>query len=157
MSYVTCVKLCCLSVNVNIRKKTTIFIGNCKINYLVVDSLTFDFVNEISRYKSSKMVDLSSPKAQEIYALIKENKIVIFSKTYCPYCDLAKECFDKIGVPYLAVELNKRGDGNEVQSILSQMTGARTVPRVFVKEKCIGGGTDVESLLHSGELAKIVA
>lgn len=32
-----------------------------------------------------------SPKAVLVKDLIKSDKVVIFSKTYCPYCKLAKE------------------------------------------------------------------
>lgn len=34
------------------------------------------------------------------------------------------------------------------------MTGAETVPRVFLDGKCIGGGDDTEKLEKSGELEK---
>lgn len=39
----------------------------------------------------------------------------------------------------------------------SKMTGARTVPRVFVNGKCIGGGDDTAALAASGRLAKMLA
>ncbi|XP_057655671.1 uncharacterized protein LOC130893494 isoform X1 [Diorhabda carinulata] len=107
---------------------------------------------------STKMaVDLSSPKAQEVMAIIKKDKIVIFSKTYCPYCKMAKQVFDQMGVSYTTIELENREDGDEIQSILGEMTGARTVPRVFVNEKCLGGGSDVKALYSKGELQKIIA
>lgn len=56
---------------------------------------------------------------------------------------------------YLAIELNERDDGDEIQSILGEMTGARTVPRVFVNGVCLGGGTDVKKLYENGELQKM--
>ncbi|XP_072395712.1 uncharacterized protein Grx1 isoform X1 [Diabrotica undecimpunctata] len=106
---------------------------------------------------SSKMaVDMSSPKAKEVLAIIKKDKVVIFSKTYCPYCQMAKQVFDDLGVPYTSIELEVRDDGDEVQTILGQITGGRTVPRVFVNEKFIGGGTDVKALYEKGELQKLV-
>ena len=43
---------------------------------------------------------------------------------------------------------------NEYQDILKEITGARSVPRVFLDGKFIGGGDDVEKLFKSGELAK---
>lgn len=55
---------------------------------------------------------------------------------------------------YTAIELDERDDGDEIQSILGDLTGARTVPRVFVKGVCLGGGTDVKKLYESGELQK---
>lgn len=40
---------------------------------------------------SSKMVDMASPKAAMVKDLIGSDVVVIFSKSYCPYCNLAKE------------------------------------------------------------------
>jgi glutaredoxin 3 len=37
------------------------------------------------------------------------------------------------------------------------MTGARSVPRVFVDGNFIGGGTDVKKLYETGALAKMLA
>jgi len=88
--------------------------------------------------------------------LIKQNKIVIFSKVTCPYCVNAKRCFDKLKVQYTAIELNSHPQGALVQDILCEMTGARTVPRVFVNGSCIGGGTETENLYRSGDLQKML-
>ena len=40
---------------------------------------------------------------------------------------MAKRTFDDIGAAYKAVELDKRDDGKDVQSLLQDMTGATTV------------------------------
>ncbi|KAL0099603.1 hypothetical protein PUN28_019786 [Cardiocondyla obscurior] len=85
---------------------------------------------------------------------IAKNAIVIFSKTYCPYCKMAKQVFDSLKKTYITVELDDREDAQEIQDVLGQLTGARTVPRVFVNGECLGGGTDVKKLYESGELEK---
>ncbi|XP_003491196.1 glutaredoxin-C4-like [Bombus vosnesenskii] len=91
----------------------------------------------------------------QVHEFIGSHSIVIFSKTTCPYCKMAKQVFDKMNKKYLAIELNERDDGDEIQSILGEMTGARTVPRVFVNGVCLGGGTDVKKLYENGELQKM--
>ncbi|XP_066259962.1 uncharacterized protein [Euwallacea similis] len=100
---------------------------------------------------------MSSSKISEVKNLIISDKVVIFSKTTCPYCKLAKEVFDKLKEKYTVVELDKRDDGDEIQSILGDITGAKTVPRVFVKGNCVGGGSDVKSLFENGKLQTLVA
>lgn len=62
--------------------------------------------------------------------------------------------FDKINKNYTAIELDKRDDGDEIQTILGTITGAKTVPRVFVNGECLGGGSDVKALYEKGELQK---
>lgn len=64
------------------------------------------------------------------------------------------QVFDKLKKTYTAIELDQRDDGDEIQNVLGAMTGARSVPRVFVKGECLGGGTDVKKLYEDGELEK---
>jgi len=92
-----------------------------------------------------------------IEALIKDNPIVVFSKTYCPYALKAKSTLDKIVKgKYLVVELNGHPQMEQIQSILGEMTGGSTVPRVFIHGKCIGGGDDTARLYDSGELQSMI-
>ena len=59
---------------------------------------------------------------------IKDNKVVVFSKTYCPYCKKAKEALSSTGLKdYALVELDERNDGDEIQDILKGITGGRSV------------------------------
>ncbi|XP_062867231.1 glutaredoxin-1 [Trichomycterus rosablanca] len=94
--------------------------------------------------------------AQEfVKAQIKGNKVVVFQKPSCPYCTLAKDVLSKYkfkpGLLEL-IDINGRQDTADIQDYLQQITGARTVPRVFIGEECIGGGSDVEALHKSGTL-----
>ncbi|XP_022917068.1 uncharacterized protein [Onthophagus taurus] len=95
---------------------------------------------------------MSTPTYVFVKDVIKSDKIVIFSKSYCPYCKLAKDVFDKINKKYTAIELDMRQDANDIQNVLEEITGARTVPRVFVNGECLGGGSDVKALYESGKL-----
>ncbi|KAJ3232377.1 hypothetical protein HDU81_003015 [Chytriomyces hyalinus] len=70
---------------------------------------------------------------------IASSKVVVFSKTYCPYCSKAKALLDSLGAQYEAIELDKRADGSQIQAYLAEKTGQRTVPNVFISGKQIGG------------------
>lgn len=59
--------------------------------------------------------------------MVSQNCVVIFSKTTCPYCKMAKNVFSEIGATYKVVELDEHNDGRRLQEALAQMTGARTV------------------------------
>lgn len=59
-----------------------------------------------------------------------------------PYCTKAKSVLGKYSIDPLkldVIELEKRPDCDEIQSYLREITGASSVPRVFVGGKCIGG------------------
>ncbi len=47
-------------------------------------------------------------------------------------------------------------DCNAIQDYLLSITGARSVPRVFINGKCIGGGSEVRSLNDSGKLVPML-
>jgi glutaredoxin 3 len=71
------------------------------------------------------------------------------------YLNYRFQQFQKLNVPFLAIEIENRPDCNEIQDVLNELTGARSVPRVFVNEKFIGGGTDVKKLYENGQLEKM--
>ncbi|XP_069087203.1 glutaredoxin 2 [Pleurodeles waltl] len=87
---------------------------------------------------------------------ISHNCVVIFSKTSCPFCTMAKNVFSDLNVAYTVIELDMQENGNQLQAVLHQMTGDRTVPRVFVNGTCIGGGTDTRKLHQQGKLLPLV-
>ncbi|KAJ7800091.1 hypothetical protein B0H13DRAFT_2165289 [Mycena leptocephala] len=63
-------------------------------------------------------------------SLSSENKIMIFSKSHCPYCKRAKALFAKEFPDEKPVvfELDAREDGPAIQGYLADKTGQRTVP-----------------------------
>ncbi|KAK7085920.1 Glutaredoxin-2, mitochondrial, partial [Halocaridina rubra] len=71
-------------------------------------------------------VDMNGPVAEMVRERIKENCVVIFSKTYCPYCKMAKKAFNDLGISYQVYEIDKEKDGATVQDVLDTMTGQRT-------------------------------
>ncbi|XP_068098758.1 glutaredoxin 2 isoform X1 [Hyperolius riggenbachi] len=91
-----------------------------------------------------------------IQEAVSNNCVVIYSKSTCPYCKMAKDAFDDINVTYKAIELDQIENGSELRSALHQMTGANTVPRVFVNGTCIGGGTETRNLNQEGKLIQLV-
>ncbi|KAK7888863.1 hypothetical protein WMY93_024423 [Mugilogobius chulae] len=93
---------------------------------------------------------------QYVQEVVSQNCVVIFSKTTCPYCKMAKNVFNEIGANYKVIELDQHNDGRKLQDALAQMTGARTVPRVFINGNCIGGGSDTRQLHQQGKLLPMI-
>ena len=48
------------------------------------------------------------------------------------------------------------GDGDAIMDYLLSITGARTVPRVFIGGKFIGGGTETRGLHQEGKLVPLL-
>ncbi|KAK0420895.1 hypothetical protein QR680_014950 [Steinernema hermaphroditum] len=87
---------------------------------------------------------------------INTNKIVIFSKTYCPFCRKAKVALSNYQPAYVAIELDEHKRGDAIQFNLHKITGVRTVPQVFINGQFIGGGDDTVAAHHSGKLASLL-
>lgn len=91
-----------------------------------------------------------------VESLVSENHVVVFSKSWCPYCNQAKKALTDQGAKFLAVEIDEREEENEIQNYMQTVTGARTVPRIFIGGKFVGGCDDVLGMSSSGELEKLL-
>ena len=91
----------------------------------------------------------------KINEIVATEKAVIFSKTTCPYCDKAKRAFAACNASPRVIELDNLPDMGQYQDALQKITGARSVPRVFIGGKFIGGGDDTAALAASGELKRL--
>ena len=92
----------------------------------------------------------------QIKATVETNKVVVYSKSWCPFCAKTKSLFDSMGVEYTAVELDQLDEGEAMQAALLGLTQQRTVPNVFVAGKHLGGNDDTQRAAKSGELAKML-
>ncbi|KAJ7332370.1 hypothetical protein JRQ81_014550 [Phrynocephalus forsythii] len=106
---------------------------------------------------TSTATDLSNTSAaNHIKETISDNCVVIFSKTSCSYCKMAKKLFRDMNVNYTAVELDMYENGSQFQDVLHQMTGGRTVPRIFINGTFVGGASDTQRLHREGKLLPLV-
>ncbi|RWS31824.1 glutaredoxin-2-like protein, partial [Leptotrombidium deliense] len=58
---------------------------------------------------------------------------------------------------YEVIELEKRPDCSQIQSYLKTLTGASTVPRIFVCGKSVGGCDDLVKLHESGQFREMLS
>mmetsp|Transcript_1379 Transcript_1379/g.1464 ORF Transcript_1379/g.1464 Transcript_1379/m.1464 type:complete len:100 (+) Transcript_1379:225-524(+) len=92
----------------------------------------------------------------EIDNLIGENKVMVFSKSYCPYCTRAKEAIRAQGVSYHAIELDKIPNGDKIQEELLSKTGQRTVPNIFVGGTHVGGCDKTLEAIGNGNFQRLL-
>lgn len=99
----------------------------------------------------------------ETQSLLASAPVVVFSKSYCPYCKSTKQLLASLGLDqkldgakYKVLELDQQETGPAVQDALERLTGQRTVPNVFVGGKHIGGNSDLQALHRRGQLADML-
>ncbi|KAF9885485.1 hypothetical protein FE257_012812 [Aspergillus nanangensis] len=78
--------------------------------------------------------------------IIDENAVAVFSKSHCPYCKASKSLLTELGAKMNVVELDKIDDGAALQAALLEISGQRTVPNIFIKQKHIGGNSDLQAI-----------
>jgi len=95
--------------------------------------------------------------AEKFKSLVQENNVMIFSATYCSYCDVAKRTLDGLGTQYGTLEVNKAEDGDMMMNVVSAVTGNRMVPAIFICGKLVpGGGSGLKHLATTGQLTEIL-
>ncbi|CAE7733266.1 Glrx [Symbiodinium sp. KB8] len=105
-------------------------------------------------------VGLANPELQELENRITQSKVFVVSKQWCPFCQRLKSVLGDIGVAAEVLELedmNKKPlvkDEAAVLDYMQQRTGARSVPRLFIAGKFVGGCDDAVTMASSGELQK---
>mmetsp|Transcript_25383 Transcript_25383/g.65593 ORF Transcript_25383/g.65593 Transcript_25383/m.65593 type:complete len:141 (+) Transcript_25383:23-445(+) len=115
---------------------------------------------EVSKSKTVTGRDVSSrtnDTAVMIDQMIADNEVVVFSKSYCPFCAETKELFQSMGAKAKVVELDAIPNGHLVQAALQQKTRQRTVPNVFVRGAHLGGNDDTQAAYRAGRLTTMLA
>ncbi len=80
-------------------------------------------------------------------------KVTVYTKENCPFCVRAKRLLEKKGVAYEEVNVEGRDD---LRIWLSETTGQKTVPQIFVGDRSLGGFSDVDALDREGKLDPIL-
>ena len=80
--------------------------------------------------------------------------VIVYSTTWCPWCDRAKALLRARGIAYDDVNIETQPDFRQK---LVELTGGYTVPQIVIGEKPIGGFRELRALDASGELADLLA
>lgn len=79
-------------------------------------------------------------------------EIIIYATPICPYCVRAKALFDKLGVPYKAIDVSTN---DTIRQEMVERSGGRTsVPQIFIDDTHIGGCDDLYAVYKAGNLDK---
>ncbi|KAG1138933.1 hypothetical protein G6F37_010060 [Rhizopus arrhizus] len=109
------------------------------------------------RYKRSSISQEKMAQIEQIVEeIIKNNKIAVFSKSYCPYCTRAKKALEGLNLDFFHIELDEKEDGADIQGYLLAKTGQRTVPNIFINQKHVGGCDDLMQAISSGNINQLL-
>ncbi len=83
------------------------------------------------------------------------NKVTMYCTEVCPYCVRAEQLLKARGVTHIEkirVDLQP-----ELRVSMTEKTGRRTVPQIYIGERHVGGYDDLAALDRAGELNKLLA
>ena len=94
---------------------------------------------------------------QEVQAAITQNDIVIVGMGQNPFPKKARKLLDQQRLAYKYLEYGNYLNGWRRRNALKMWTGWPSFPLVFVKGVLVGGANDLQSLVGTGELARMLS
>ncbi|TMA23882.1 MAG: glutaredoxin 3 [Deltaproteobacteria bacterium] len=81
-------------------------------------------------------------------------RIVMYSKSWCPYCRMAKRLLAAKGQQWEEVDIEDEPDR---RGEMVERSGRTTVPQIWIGERHVGGFEELSLLDASGELDRLLA
>jgi len=78
----------------------------------------------------------------------------IYSTGACPICIKAKTLLSKWKIPYEEIRIDQSDEA--MKEMLEKTDHARTVPQILIRDKWIGGFSELTELHMDGELDNLV-
>jgi len=101
-----------------------------------------------------KVANYRADVVKEVQDAVAANPIVVVGMRMNPWPRKARKLLDAAGIAYKYLEYGSYFGEWRTRLALKMWTGWPTLPMVFVKGVLVGGASDLEALLKSGELAR---
>ena len=101
--------------------------------------------------------DAEAEAEARVATAIRDEPVVMFALEWCEFCWAVRRLFAHLGIAYRSVDIDsvafQRGDlGTRVRPVLRAMTGAATIPQIWIGGTHLGGATELLDALPSGRL-----
>ena len=94
---------------------------------------------------------------REVQAAIAANDVVVVGMKQNPFPKKARKALDAASIPYKYLTYGSYVGGWRHRGALRMWTGWPTFPMVFVKGVLVGGADDLNRLIASGEVTRMLA
>ncbi|HET9577185.1 MAG TPA: glutaredoxin domain-containing protein [Usitatibacter sp.] len=94
---------------------------------------------------------------REVQEAIAANDVVVVGMAQNPFPKKARKLLDAAGIPYKYLGYGSYLSDWRRRNALKMWTGWPTFPMIFVRGIFVGGAEDLEKLLASGELARMLS
>ena len=94
---------------------------------------------------------------REVQDAVAANAVVVVGMAQNPFPKKARKALDRAGIAYKYLEYGSYLSEWRRRNALKMWTGWPTFPMIFVKGVLIGGSKDLERLIRSGELERMLS
>ena len=104
-----------------------------------------------------RIAGLHADTVAEVQAAAAANAVLVVGMRGNPYCRRARKALEGAGVAFKYLEYGSYLGEWRRRNALKMWTGWPTFPMVFVKGVFVGGASDLQALIDSGELKRLLA
>jgi monothiol glutaredoxin len=103
-----------------------------------------------------KIAHLHADFLAEVQAAIDANPVLVVGMQGNPHCGHARKALQAAGVAFKYLQYGSYLSQWRLRNSLKMWTGWPTFPMVFVKGALVGGASDLDALISSGELQRLL-
>ena len=108
------------------------------------------------RRSASRIADNHADIVREVEAAVRANDVVIVGMKQNPFPRRARKALAARGISCKYLEFGSYLSQWRRRNALKMWTGWPTLPMIFVKGVLVGGATDLDRLIDSGELSRML-
>jgi monothiol glutaredoxin len=103
-----------------------------------------------------KVANLHADIVHNVQAAAASNPVLVVGMMGNPYCRKVRRALEAAGIAFKYLEYGSYLSQWRPRNALKMWTGWPTLPMVFVRSTLVGGADDVQKLLDSGELKRLL-
>ena len=103
-----------------------------------------------------RVANLHADIVHNVQAAAASNPVLVVGMAQNPHCRKARKALAAAGVAHQYLEYGSYLSEWRPRSALKMWTGWPTFPMVFVKGQLVGGASDLQKLIDSGELKRLL-
>lgn len=104
----------------------------------------------------AKLAENRQAIVREVIGAIATNDVVVVGMRVNPFVKKARKALETAGQPFKYLEYGSYLSHWRERNALKMWSGWPTLPMVFVKGVLVGGATDLQQLIDSGELKTLL-
>ena len=103
-----------------------------------------------------KVANLHADIVHNVRSAAASNPVLVVGMAQNPHCRKARKALSTAGVAHQYLEYGGYFSEWRPRNALKMWTGWPTFPMVFVKGQLVGGASDLQALIDSGELKRLL-